>query len=227
MRGETRGGEVGEKRSREGGSDEDDDVVEGRVNEGNDDVESMEGESVESLEHGGEWRGKKRIKGIEKEEGEADVRGGEGWGDTMENEEEEEEMRKREEELLRVRTLKHRMEEIELEERKRENEVVVREEEKEGDKEGQLEEEEGDKEGQSEADEEEGDKEGQSDEDLTLRDVWESADSEREVSGDEVQEERRRVGKDLWFEERLKDVKGGGKKKKEELRVRNTRNGKK
>ncbi|KAK5905395.1 hypothetical protein CgunFtcFv8_001363 [Champsocephalus gunnari] len=48
------------------------------LNEGNDDAANVEGESVESLEPDGERKGKKRMKGSEKEGGEDEEVGSEG-----------------------------------------------------------------------------------------------------------------------------------------------------
>ncbi|KAK5888450.1 hypothetical protein CesoFtcFv8_014544 [Champsocephalus esox] len=66
-------GRQGKKDHERGGVD--DDVM---LNEGNDDAANVEGESVESLEPDGGRKGKKRMKGSEKEGGEDEEVGSEG-----------------------------------------------------------------------------------------------------------------------------------------------------
>ncbi|KAI4812376.1 hypothetical protein KUCAC02_023774 [Chaenocephalus aceratus] len=108
----------------------------------------------------------------------------------MDEDEEEEEQRQREEELMRVKILRHKKDEIELEESKGNNDAVVRE-----------------------VEEEVGDSEGQSSDEGNMSDVWNSGDSEREESGTEEQEVQRQKIKDLRFERGLKGVKEGKEKK--------------
>ncbi|KAK5923244.1 hypothetical protein CgunFtcFv8_000232 [Champsocephalus gunnari] len=110
----------------------------------------------------------------------------------MDEDEEEEEQRQREEEVMRVKILRHKKDNIELEESKGNNDAVVRE-----------------------VEEEVGDSEGQSSDEGNMSDVW---NSEREESETEEQEVQRQKRKDLRFERGLKGIKEG--KGKEAIRAR-------
>ncbi|KAK5913343.1 hypothetical protein CgunFtcFv8_007881 [Champsocephalus gunnari] len=82
---------------------------------------------------------------------------------------------------MRVKILRHKKDEIELEESKGNNDAVVRE-----------------------VGEKVGDSEGQSSDEGNMSDVWNSGDSEREESGTEEQRQKR---KDLRFERGIEGAK--------------------
>ncbi|KAK5911161.1 hypothetical protein CgunFtcFv8_005361 [Champsocephalus gunnari] len=114
-------------------------------------------------------------------------RGGRDGGDRMDEDEEQ-----REEELMEMKILRHKKDEVELAGCKRNDDVVVRE----------LEEQEAEVE----------DSEGHSSDEGNMSDVWNSGDSEREESGNEEQEVQRQKEKDLLFEREMR----GGKRRKRE-----------
>ncbi|KAK5913319.1 hypothetical protein CgunFtcFv8_007862 [Champsocephalus gunnari] len=99
----------------------------------------------------------------------------------------------REEEFMRVKILRHKKDEIELEESKGNNDAVVRE-----------------------VGEKVGDSEGQSSDEGNMSDVWNSGDSEREESGTEEQRQKR---KDLRFERGLKGQRPFGGRKGETVAI--------
>ncbi|KAI4815396.1 hypothetical protein KUCAC02_005542 [Chaenocephalus aceratus] len=105
---------------------------------------------------------------------------------------EDEEQRQREEELMKMKILRHKKDEVELAGSKRNDDVVVREVE--------------------EKEEEVEDSEGHSSDEGNMSDVWNSGDSEREESGNEEQEVQGQKENDLLFEREMRGKKEGKEK---------------
>ncbi|KAK5895549.1 hypothetical protein CgunFtcFv8_009233 [Champsocephalus gunnari] len=94
--------------------------------------------------------------------------------------------RDRDEELMKMKILRHKKDEVELAGSKRNDDVVVREEVE--------------------------DSEGPSSDEGNMSDVWNSEDSEREESGNEEQDVQRQKEKDLLFEREMRGKKEGKEK---------------
>ncbi|KAK5899180.1 hypothetical protein CesoFtcFv8_008683 [Champsocephalus esox] len=93
----------------------------------------------------------------------------------------EDEEEQRQEELMKMKILRHKKDEVELAGSKRNDDVVVRE-----------------------VEEEVEDSEGHSSDEGNMSNVWNSGDSEREESENEEQEVQRQKEKDLLFEREMR-----------------------